>query len=125
MAVEDGAVLGLSLGKFAYINKQSDLADQANIHSLLRLYESLRKSRTTTNVQGSVQNREMFHMRDGDLQRKRDDDLLQVDWNDPCPWQWGDLEYQKELIGFDAVGRAKVAFAKWAGDHQLQYCNGS
>ncbi|KIW12771.1 hypothetical protein PV08_07958 [Exophiala spinifera] len=112
MAVEDGAVLGLLLGKFSRLNKQS-ANSTANVHSLLKLYESIRKSRTTTNVLGSIRNREMFHMHDGIDQRKRDEELSRVDWKTPCPWQWGDIGYQNELMGFDAVKHANVAFEKW------------
>ena len=119
MAVEDGAVLGFLLGKFGQLNQQCNLVDKGDIHSLLELYESLRKPRTTLNVQGSIQNRVMFHMHDGSKQQKRDEELSRVDWKAPCAWQWGDLEYQTALMGFDPIKGAGIAFDQWAGKHRL------
>lgn len=116
MAVEDGVVLGELLSSFdaLRLEEQSSLSEKASIHSILVLYESLRKARTTINVQGSVRNRHMFHMHDGPEQVTRDQDLAQVDWVEPCPWQWGDIEYQKTLQGLDVVKQASDAFSLWA-----------
>ena len=110
MAVEDGAVLGLLLGRL-HAAKRPDTKEK--IPSVLKLYEGLRKSRTTVNVQGSIRNRDMFHLSDGPEQAKRDEALLKVNWRGPCEWQWGDMEYLKRLWGFDAVGDAKIAVEKW------------
>lgn len=114
MAVEDGAVLGELLGGLVRASKSSAAGMDAHIASILALYESLRKARTTTNVLGSVRNREMFNMPDGELQRRRDAELAQVDWQTTCPWQWGDPAYQNRLQRFDAVADAQEAFGAWA-----------
>ncbi len=99
MALEDGAVLGILLGKL----HQSLNTSIHNISSILILYESLRKSRTTLQVLGASRNRYMFHMKDGDDQEKRDKELEKVNWKDPCQWHWGDIGYLNSLYGFDAV----------------------
>jgi salicylate hydroxylase len=56
MAVEDGAVLGTLLTRL----HESELPDPSAEHlsAMLRLYETLRKSRTTLQVQGAIKNRE-------------------------------------------------------------------
>lgn len=56
MAVEDGAVLGTLLTKL----HKSELpnSDDEHIPTMLKLYETLRKSRTTLQVQGAIKNRE-------------------------------------------------------------------
>jgi salicylate hydroxylase len=111
MAVEDGAVLGELLGM---LSKQSTSSDTSqHIPSLLHLYESLRKSRTTLNVQGAVANRTMFHMEDGKEQEARDRALRNTDWRTGCECYWADIDYQKKLLAWDAVRNSKYAFEKW------------
>jgi salicylate hydroxylase len=57
MAVEDGAAIGILIGSLS----QSRLQDrEAHIPEILRLYEAMRKRRTTTNVQGAIENRHLF-----------------------------------------------------------------
>ena len=107
MAIEDGCVLGILLGRASKEAQSSDL------HNVLTLYEKLRKARTTVNVEGSIQNRRMFHMHDGAGQKSRDDALARVNWKDPCPWQWGDIGYMKRLMGFDVIADANAAFTHW------------
>ena len=116
MAVEDGAVLGVLLGQLNNCST-SKPGVKKRISSLLKLYETLRKRRTTTITQGSIQNRTLFHMVDGPEQVQRDGALSEVDWVHPCVWQWGDIEYQKKLNGFDAVSDARKAFAAWFGNN--------
>lgn len=109
MAVEDGCVLGILLGR---ANREIPNMT-AKLPQVLELYETLRKSRTTVNVKGSIQNRKMFHMPDGPEQEARDDTLSKVDWKEPCAWQWGDIQYLKKLMGFDVIKNANEAFDKW------------
>ncbi|KAH8819142.1 putative salicylate hydroxylase, partial [Xylogone sp. PMI_703] len=74
MAVEDGAVIGLLLAKL--LNRRLlalDLSERnSQMASLLKLYESLRKERTETNVLGAVQSQEFYHLSDGEIQIERD-----------------------------------------------------
>lgn len=53
MAVEDGAVIGTLLGRLQESGALVDGADtQALVGEMLKLYERLRKTRTSINVQG-------------------------------------------------------------------------
>jgi salicylate hydroxylase len=59
MAVEDGLVLGLLLGRLQNSDKIPDARRHDYIHAILCLFESLRKKRTTMNVQGAIANRKL------------------------------------------------------------------
>lgn len=118
MAVEDGAVLGYLLGRVAKL-QQTDGTDR--IPSVLALYEKLRKSRTTVNVLGAINNRKLFHLPDGPEQVERDDELVNHDWvNGRAKWHWIDSEYQSTLLGFDALKDAEAAFEKWWADGEAE-----
>ncbi|KAF2766202.1 FAD/NAD(P)-binding domain-containing protein, partial [Teratosphaeria nubilosa] len=67
MAVEDGAVLGRLLGRFADACLPRD-----RLPALLRLYQDVRRERTGTVVRTADGNRELYHMVDGERQRRRD-----------------------------------------------------
>lgn len=117
MAVEDGAVLGIILGSLYRSPFFSPRDRKSHLSTMLRLYESLRKHRTTTNVQGSAQNRILYHMIPGPEGDVRDEALRKINWLNPqdkCEWNWGDLQYQKNLMGFDAVTDAATQFNNWA-----------
>ncbi|KAK5052145.1 hypothetical protein LTR84_002949 [Exophiala bonariae] len=105
MAVEDGAVLGRLLGLF-----QSTSAVGMTVTDVLKLYESLRKSRTTTSVQGAMSNRKMYHMLDGSEQVERDAELQKADYSKPSIFRWLDPEYNKDMLGFDVVMDSEKAF---------------
>ena len=111
MAVEDGAVLGKLLG----LLDKSQIHDEKNhIPEILKLYESLRKTRTTTNVQGANSNRVSYHLPDGPLQQERDACLSRgVRSLTGVRNHFADLEYLRSLLAFDAVGEAIQAFEKW------------
>ena len=115
MAVEDGAVLGKLFGL-----RQKHAKDMP-MGELLKLYEALRKDRTTINVQGAQENRRLYHMRPEDVIRlRRNEQLKELDINDPqstFPWSWGRLSYLKDLLGFDVVADAEQAFWK-SCDHE-------
>ena len=116
MAIEDGAVLGYLLGK---LNERfTDSAEYENspdaIRGVLELYEQLRKARTTVNTKGAVANRAMYHLPDGKAQQERDEELRNFDYtNGRSDIKWADSVYQRDMLGFDAVGNAKLAFAIW------------
>lgn len=120
MAVEDGAVLGFLLGALntrLAAGNTSSLISSDPLQSLLKLYESLRKSRTTLNVQGAQYNRIFFHLPDGPEQKERDEDLQIFDWErGTTKWRWADIRYQKDLLGFDAVRDAEEKFEAWWRD---------
>ncbi|OAG34856.1 hypothetical protein AYO21_10961 [Fonsecaea monophora] len=116
MAVEDGLVLGLLLGRLQASDRVSDEAKRSSINSVLRLFESLRKKRTTTNVKGAIANRYMFHMHDGPEQEARDRELAEADWEKPCRWGWADINYQRKMLGFDSVADTNRAFEVWLSE---------
>lgn len=119
MAVEDAAVLGILLGNLSQVVSQTGAsadASRAHIPALLRLYQSLRKSRTTTNVEGAVSNGQMFHLSDGPEQEARDAELEVAKWEPgkKSKWRWIDPEYQLDLMGYDCWTTAQQAFeAYW------------
>ncbi|KAJ9602803.1 hypothetical protein H2200_012583 [Cladophialophora chaetospira] len=116
MAVEDGLVLGLLLGRLQSSDKIPESDKRARLNSILLLFESLRKKRTTTNVKGAVANRRMYHMHDGPEQEARDRDLAEVDWVKPSPWGWADPGYQRKMLGFDSVADTNRAFEVWLSE---------
>jgi salicylate hydroxylase len=114
MAVEDGAILGLLLNKLqaAGLSMQSGERN-AQINTVLRLYEQLRKDRTKTNVAGAVSTRHYYHLHDGEEQRQRDEDLAAMpssNWQGSCAFIWADAEYQRSLLGFDVLADASEKF---------------
>lgn len=111
MAVEDGAVLGCLLGRL----NRADIRDSSKqlVSSILRLYETLRKSRTTVNVQGAVSNRYWYHLPDGPEQRARDAELAAFNWGDETQWDMISSDYQLDLLGFDMLQDAQDAFEDW------------
>ncbi|KIW96508.1 uncharacterized protein Z519_03577 [Cladophialophora bantiana CBS 173.52] len=117
MAVEDGAVLGLLLGRFAHKSASNHAAAESKdrVAAVLQLYENLRKSRTTVNVLGAVTNRKYFHLHDGPEQEERDAALANLDWygSSQTKWKWLDSGYQADLLGFDALENAEEAFKEW------------
>lgn len=113
MAIEDGAVLGHLLGSLVEDNKQSTELAHGQVNSLLQVYEKLRKLRTTTNVKGAEANRYMFHLEDGDEQRRRDAELKSHDWIRPSRWRWADGAAQDELLGHDVIAESEREYNAW------------
>jgi salicylate hydroxylase len=109
MAVEDGTVVGYLLGKLK-ADHPTDIS-RDNIHSILKLYERIRKSRTTLNVLGAVANRQMYHMVDGPEQEQRDRDMR--DPTKHSKWQFTDETYQNNLLGFDVIKDAEKQYLEW------------
>ncbi|PVH79627.1 putative salicylate hydroxylase [Cadophora sp. DSE1049] len=114
MAVEDGVVIGHLLGLLGkdYASDPSGPPPEA-FASILALYESLRKHRTTLNVSGARENRYMYHLPDGPEQKRRDLELQKVDWVSSTPWKYTDGPYQRELLGHDVIKEANAAYLEW------------
>lgn len=114
MAVEDGAALGVLLGKLS----RSDLP-ASKVPDVLRLYELIRKQRTTINVQGAVANQKLYHMVDGPEADARDEAFLHVDWDNPdhdFQFGWGNVGYLKRLMAFNATVDAGRQFDEWVAE---------
>ncbi|KAF4340669.1 salicylate hydroxylase [Fusarium beomiforme] len=113
MAVEDGAVLGKLLG----LLNQSELyksRTKRRLTDVLKLYESLRKARTSSNVQGAISNRYTYHLQDGPEQEARDT-WLSSPRTTPLPdgHTLGDHNYMRTMLAFDCVGDSIHAFKTW------------
>ncbi|KAJ5155978.1 hypothetical protein N7492_008781 [Penicillium capsulatum] len=105
-SLEDGAVLGLLLGH---------MTNKAQLPRLLRLYESLRKSRGEAIVRETFKQRHDFHMADGPEQKKRDEVFLSQlgkELQGAFPSRWTCPEVQPWLYGYDAIHEVKTAVAK-------------
>ena len=110
MAVEDGATLGRLLG---LLNVEKDLPQKSTVYipHILKLYEIIRKSRTTLNVKGAAENKFWYHLEDGPLQEKRD--LAFAGGPDTTGWCFIRPEYRLDLLGFDAVADSERAYQAW------------
>jgi salicylate hydroxylase len=113
MAVEDGAVLGKLLGLLTNSISQSSVSSY--IPLLLKLYESLRKLRTTVNVKGAVANQHWYHLPDGAAQEARDRSMIDKGVSE---WNMLSSDYQMEMLGFDAIADAENEFAAWWSKHK-------
>jgi len=106
-AVEDGTVLGALFEKIQGTHQ---------IHDLLRIYETLRKKRTTAVVLGSADyGRTVFHLRDGPLQQERDRQLIKYQDQpfEGYPNWWTDPVFQNFLFGYDALEEASKAWKRY------------
>ncbi|KAK1986445.1 hypothetical protein LZ30DRAFT_705733 [Colletotrichum cereale] len=114
MAVEDGAVLGKLMGLLRASTGEDRMKQK--VPEILKLYESLRKSRTTVNVEGATSNRKWYHVEDGPEQEARDAELGGIPLREglsPTGWRWVDRDYQMALLGRDGVAEAIEAFKRW------------
>ncbi|KAJ5132626.1 hypothetical protein N7448_006784 [Penicillium atrosanguineum] len=105
-SLEDGAVLGLLLGH---------MTDKAQLPRILRLYESLRKSRGEAIVRETFKQRHDFHMEDGEEQKKRDELFLSQlgkEIKGHFPSRWTCPEVQPWLYGYDAIKEVEKAVAE-------------
>lgn len=113
MAVEDGAVLGALMEK---------LESKAQIRDVLVIYEKLRKERSTRVVKGSTQNRNMWHLHDGDRQRERDRQLTQMEPFEGFANPWADPVFQPWLFAYDAHVEVEEAWRTYkAGKFPLTF----
>ena len=102
MAVEDGAVLG---SLFAKLEHKSQIPD------MLRLYESIRKPRTTRIVEGSAAMQEVYNLPNGEKQLERDRQLLEEKPCEGYPNPFADPAFQKWLLGYDTEVEVEKAWA--------------
>ncbi|KAK7981386.1 FAD binding domain-containing protein [Apiospora saccharicola] len=105
-AIEDGAVLGLLLGRI----QSGDQVPQA-----LAMYEKLRKARGESIVRETFKQRDDFHMPDGPEQEARDEILLSQlgkELKGPFPSRWTCPQVQPWLYGYDAYEEVENAVKK-------------
>ena len=113
MAVEDGATLGKLLG---LLTKATDVpgGPAQHVPDILKLYESVRKARTTINVQGASNNRYWYHLYDGPQQEERDKAL--AGGPNTINWTFLDPSYHDQVFAFDVVTDAEDAFQTWLAE---------
>ncbi|RHZ60794.1 putative monooxygenase [Aspergillus thermomutatus] len=102
-SLEDGAVLGQLLGH---------MKNKSHLPQILRLYESLRKSRGEAIVKETFKQRHDFHMPNGEEQEKRDEvfmSQLGKEIKGAFPSRWTCPEVQPWLYGYDAVKEVEKA----------------
>ena len=111
MAVEDGACIARILGLAARA--------RTTVPASLRLYEKLRKDRTTLNVEGANGNQKMYHAH-GQAAKERAEILKDFNWDDPdatSPYKgFNDMPYQRALLGFDTLKDAEDSFRRTFGE---------
>lgn len=120
MAIEDAVVIGHLLGHLIEDFPPETL--RYKVPSLLKLYERMRKPRTTLNVQGALVNRKMNHLHDGPDQLQRDADLKNADYLSPNPWESADGPYQKQLLGFDITKDCEEKYIAWRREQKDVVC---
>ena len=111
MAVEDGAVLGFLLGKLAESTAKDQNLRREKLPHVLKVYEEIRKDRTSDKVRKAFEYREFYHLPDGEQQRERDELLRQADgvgYKEKCKWSWADRDYEKVLLGIDVLEEAST-----------------
>lgn len=117
MAVEDGAILGMLLERFQRcIHLLKPVDKYRLINGLFMMYEDLRKERTKVNVEGAVHTRHYYHLPDGPEQQARDVALSKLplsNWEASCMFNWGDFQYQNDLLGFDVLVDAQAKYNEW------------
>lgn len=105
-SMEDGAVLGSLL---RHLKRKSDLP------GVLRLYQSLRKSRGEAIARETFKQRHDFHLPDGEKQRKRDEIFLSQlgkELKGAFPSRWTCPEVQPWIYGYDAIKEVENAVAR-------------
>ncbi|KAI0085490.1 FAD/NAD(P)-binding domain-containing protein [Irpex rosettiformis] len=104
MAIEDAAVLGNLLSRITHISQ---------LKPLLYAYETLRLPRATETQESSRLNQTIFHLEDGEEQRKRDDSMREAARQDKerealegqgegSANQWADERKNEAQFGYDA-----------------------
>ncbi|KAJ1708097.1 FAD binding domain protein [Aspergillus flavus] len=105
-SLEDGAVLGGLLGH---------MKSKSQLPKILRLYESLRKSRGEAIVKETFKQRNDFHMHNGPEQEKRDEIFLSQlgkEIKGAFPSRWTCPEVQPWLYGYDALQEVEKAVGR-------------
>ena len=103
-ALEDGAALG---ELFARIQDKKQLED------VLRMYESIRKPRTTCVVRRSDLRRNIYQLPDGHAQEQRDRQLMQETPFDGYPTCIDDPQFQSWLLSYDIKLEVEKAWEEY------------
>ncbi|KAJ7208761.1 hypothetical protein B0H12DRAFT_1158347 [Mycena haematopus] len=103
-AIEDGAVLAVVLSK---------LTHTSDIHTSLRVYQRLRKTRTEFLVSQAAASGRDLHLADPAAQATRDEAFRQVAHGGSNPDKWLDRTVQDFVYGFDCVEDAERLYGEY------------
>jgi salicylate hydroxylase len=113
MAVEDGFAIGKLLGlSHAHLAAIVDEPPEY-IPDLLKIYEGIRKVRTTRTVQAAVNNRKVFHIPDGIVQAVRDLVLGYAGVTSKSDWTWLFSGRMRRMLVHDLDGECEREFDKF------------
>lgn len=124
MSVEDGAVLGALLGKLDRSGRFGSCSHGRDVvSSVLGLYDSIRKPRTTQIVNAVQKARREYTLPDGEAQRERDTflgDTGRPDWSGEAEWAMATRAFQKQILGLNVVADAEKKFDDWLSRSTLK-----
>ncbi|KAL3488002.1 hypothetical protein BJX62DRAFT_227636 [Aspergillus germanicus] len=122
MAVEDGFAIGKLLGRANEFLLESGGDDptlstretaQSIVPAVLRIYERVRKARTTRSVQIAMRNRRIFHISDGIIQTVRDFLLSYMGVTQQSDWTWLFSWRMRQMLYHDLRGDCERAFEEY------------
>ena len=91
----------------------------AQVPSLLRLYNVIRRDRTKQVIRASKKMGDIWHMANGPLQEERDRTLLYEQPTAGWPNMLADPYFQQWLWGYEPKKEAERAWRKWFDNGQL------
>ncbi|TPX10461.1 uncharacterized protein E0L32_008511 [Thyridium curvatum] len=104
MAIEDGAVIAEVLGR-------ARSADPAEVHRCLKVYELLRKERTSELVDLAYQSGRALHLGEGKAKEERDKQFAAFKENKASiPDKWASPDVQNMIYSHDCVAHARQNF---------------
>lgn len=77
------------------------------------MYEAIRKPRSSRVIAGSDARRDIYQLRDGMAQQKRDHELMQEQASDRYPNCIEDPEFQSWLLGYDTKSAVDSAWQQY------------
>ena len=92
------------------------MQEKRQIKDVMLVYEAIWKARSAGVIKGSNAKRDVYQMRDGVAQQKRDHELRQAkssDWFLECI---GNPGFQSWLLGYDTESAVGSAWRKYQGD---------
>ncbi|OJJ04025.1 hypothetical protein ASPVEDRAFT_54276 [Aspergillus versicolor CBS 583.65] len=114
MAVEDGFAIGKLLGLLntTFENATGSEPQARLIPQIFAVYEQIRKTRTTRNVQAAARNRMIFHIPDGIVQAVRDFVLGYAGMTKKSDWTWLFSARMRSTLYHDLAGECETGFTE-------------
>ncbi|KAI1377791.1 FAD/NAD(P)-binding domain-containing protein [Hypoxylon crocopeplum] len=105
MAIEDAAVLAEVVSQ-----APGSGADRDAVSKALKVYELLRRDRTTVLVDMAASSARTLHLGDGKAKEERDRQFLNAKKGQPIPDKWASPEVQDMIYSYDCVKEAQEKF---------------